>query len=121
MLNSKFTAPEIIKRDDNAFYIKAKLWALEALLILTPTHLYLEADDSGIMRRGTYQFLFFLKDKLQKTKVIFNLELSQIKSIQQVKQGLNPNVLEVTTYKDEVFKVGVKDAAEWMKLIQAKK
>ena len=67
-------------------------FGIQAELVMTNSLLYLEADDWGIMRRGTLAFLPFLKKKLQKIVLIFNLPFTEILSLRQGKYDANPNI-----------------------------
>jgi hypothetical protein len=111
----------IIKKEEHVSFLKSKFAAYDATLTMYPMRLSLEAEDSNIFTRGIISFLPFLRNKLQKMKLVFDLDISSIKSIQQGQQGLskNNNVLEITDKNDTTYRVMVKDYAEWKNVINS--
>ena len=110
----------IVKREDDVLYLQSKLAGYEAVLALTSSKLKLVADDSGALNRGLYQFLPFLKDKPQKTKVVFDLDTASIKNVVQGKQGFNNNVLEITDVQNNQYRIVVKSYEQWAELLKSK-
>ena len=124
MENLQFTGTDIIHREDDLLYLPSKLAGYDATLIMTPTHLHLESDDSGVFRRGLIvmlaMYLPVIKKKLQITKVIFDLPFSEIQSISCGKQGFSSNVLEVTDRNGSTYRIVVKNYAVWETLLKNK-
>jgi hypothetical protein len=114
MILNTISPKDIIKEESmGVIYFKKMYFGIEAELVMTNSHLYLEADDCGIMRRGILAFLPFLKKKLQKIVFIFNLPITEILSIRQGKYGANPNILVITDKKGLEYRIAVKNYAEW--------
>jgi hypothetical protein len=120
MKNLKYTGTDISRREDDVTYLKSKLGGYDATLLMTSTSLHLESEDSGPFRRGIYQFLPFLKDKLQIVYVVFDMPYTDIASIAQGKQGFNSNVLEVTDKKGQTYRMMVRSYAEWEAAIRTR-
>jgi hypothetical protein len=114
MVLNKINPEDILKEESmGVIYFKKMYFGIEAELVMTNSHLYLEADDCGVMRRGILAFLPFLKKKLQKIVLIFNLPFTEILSVRQGKYGANPNILVITNKEGLEYRIAVKNYAEW--------
>ena len=120
MITLLYTGSDISKREDDVLYLKSKFAGYDATLLATATGLHLETENSGALRRGIYQFLPFLKDKLQIVEVVVDLRWSDIKSIAQGKQGFSSNVLEISARDGQTYRLIVKSYADWESVIKPK-
>ncbi len=121
MILKTFNTEDLIKQESmGVIFFKKMYFGIEAEIAMTNTHLYLEADDCGIMRRGVLSFIPFLKKQLQKIVLIFDLPFSEIKSVTQGKYGMNPNILVITSKQELVYRIAVKNYKEWEDLILPK-
>ena len=111
---------DTIQKEDHVLFLKTKFTGYDATLILTASKLFLESENSGIFKRGIISFLPFLRRRLQKMEMVFNLDLNDIKSISQGKQGFNKNVLEITDKNNNTYRVVVKNFDEWAELVKSK-
>ncbi|WP_375562817.1 hypothetical protein ACE193_09910 [Bernardetia sp. OM2101] len=100
-----------VLKQEKVGYLKSKISLLQGTLYLTEEKLVLQAHKAGVGGGGILGF--FLKKKVEEKNYGFNLEFSKIKSIQQGKQGLQKNILEVTDIADETYRIVVKNYSEW--------
>ena len=104
-------AKEDILREEKIDYLKSKLNLMRGTLYLTPNKLILNAYKTGVSGFGI--FGIFLKRQVEKKNFGFNLQLNEIKKVSQSKHGLQKNVLEITTKKNQIFRIIVKKYEDW--------
>lgn len=107
-------------KQEQVGYLKSALHLRQATLVLTDNRISLEADDTGVMGRGILTFLPFMKDKLGKSKMIFDLALGEIGKVTQGKHSVQKNVLEITDRHDNTYRMIVGSYQEWEGLLRQK-
>lgn len=98
-------------KEEKVGYLQSKINMMQGNLYLTPTKLILEAHKTGVSGLGILGSL--LKRKVESKTYGFDLDLKQIKKVTQGKQGLQKNVLEITSNQDETYRIIVKDYTNW--------
>lgn len=110
MIQEKLKQEGLLK-EEKVGYLKSKLNLLQGHLYLSKKRLVLEAHKTGVGGGGLLSF--FLKKKVEEQNYGFDLEFADIKTIQQGKQGMQKNILEVTTTSNETYRIIVKNYDEW--------
>jgi hypothetical protein len=110
MMNEVHNGEQVTKREEIG-YLKSKMNLMEGVLRLTPTRLILEAHKMGVGGFGILGSI--MKRKVEQKVFGFDIALSEIKEITRGKHGVQKNVLEITVATDEMYRILVKDYADW--------
>lgn len=101
-------------KEEKVGYLKSKANLLQGTLKLTDDRLILEAHKTGVGGMGLLGSI--LKRKVEKENYGFDVALNEIEGVNQGKQGLQKNILEVKTKEGE-YRIVVKSYDEWANLL----
>lgn len=108
---------EGIIKEEKILYLKSALNGQQGNLTLTPKRIVLDAHKSAVHTGAGgligVAILEIFRKKIEKSKDIFNLEPSQIESVEQGKHGINKNVLLIKDKQNNTYKIIVKNYPEW--------
>lgn len=114
-MSNQLQIPDNYIKKEKVSYLKSKIGLLNGVLYLTNNGLLLIANKttiaSGLLGR-------LLKKKVEEKKYGFNIELSQIKNINQGKHGLQSNVLEILDHQDNTYRIIVKSYKNWEQILK---
>lgn len=104
-----------MKKEEQIGYLKSALNLMQGTLTLDNDKLILDAHKTGVGGMGLIGSL--LKKKVESKSFGFETQLTEIKSVEQGKHGVEKNVLEITLSSGEQYKVIVKDFNDWKSAI----
>lgn len=105
---------EILKKE-SVGYLKSNVQVQKAVLYLTSRRMLLETQEEGRKKLGIIGSWF--RRRLGNRDVVFELDFSHIKFLQQGHYGLEKNVMEITDSQSNTYRVIVKNFAEWANLL----
>jgi len=114
-MNSNTDKKREVLKKELVGYLKSNVQVQKAVLYLTSRRMLLETQEEGNKSLGLIGSWF--RKRLGSRDVVFELDFSHIKFLQQGHYGLEKNVMEITDQQSNTYRVIVKNFSEWANLL----
>lgn len=106
---------EIVK-EESVGYLKTKVNLQQGVLFLTSDRISLKSRKSGSKNQTAPESQ--VKDKTQNEATVFDLDIDKIRSVNNGKQEMKNDVLEITDEHNVTHRILVKNSQEWLDAIK---
>lgn len=114
-MENQILESKVIKQETVTF-LKSKFAAWVGNLTMTEKTLRLTAHKQSLPGLGLIGAI--AKAFVEKEQFIFELPYNDIASLKQGKQGFMKNILEITDKQNNIYRMNVKNYAEWEQAIK---